>query len=134
MESKNLTIQEAADMLNVRRERIWKLIKDGVLSAEPSRLDGRRKLIPHEQIDALLLEEGYRPRRTAYRAKKDDPEPKPESIGSTTTPVLEERGSVLGCSNTPWPQSIGMVSDGTLPSSESEEYLRHTLHGVGDHA
>jgi len=130
LERKKLTVQEAADMLNVRRERIWKLMNDGVLSAEQSKLDGRQKLIPREQVDALLLEEGFRPRRMAHRAKKDIPEPKPESVGITTTPVLEERDSVAGYSSTPWPRSIGMVSDGTLPSSESEEYLRHVLHGT----
>lgn len=129
LERKKLTVQEAADMLNVRRERVWKLMMDGVLSTEPSKLDDRQKLIPREQIDALLLEEGYRPRRTVYRAKKDVPGPKPESVVNTTTAALEERDSVAGYSSTPWPQSIGMISDGTLSSSESEEYLRRTLHG-----
>jgi len=49
---------------------------------------------------------------------------------NTTTPAVEERGSVSGCSSTPWPQSIGMMSDDTLSSSESEEYLRHTVLGT----
>jgi excisionase family DNA binding protein len=115
MEKKNLTVQEAADMLNVRRERIWKLMNDGVLTAHPSRLDGRQKLIPREQVEALLLEEGYRPRRTVGRRIHDAPEP--------------EYGDGVRTATRPWPRSIGMVSDGMLSSSESEAYMREQLHG-----
>lgn len=67
--------------------------------------------------------------KAIHASRKDAPGPKPESVGNTTTPVREERGSVAGYSSTPCPQSIGMISDGTLSSSESEEYLRRTLHG-----
>src|SRR5438270_7038497 len=98
---KNLTVQETADVLNVRRERIWKLLAEGVLTAEPSKLDGRQKLIPREQVDALLREEGYRPRRTARRSASHATESEPS-------------GEVCAASR-PWPRSIGMVSDGTLP-------------------
>lgn len=102
-------------MLNVRRERIWKLMHDGVLSAESSKLDGRQKLIPREQVEALLLEEGYRPRRTARRSMPNTSRRDPEGVVDTIP--------------RPWPQSIGMVSDGTLPSSESEVYMRNHIHG-----
>jgi excisionase family DNA binding protein len=114
-EKQNLTVQEAADALNVRRERIWKLMNDGVLTAEPSKLDGRQKLIPREQIEELLLQEGYRPRRTVRR-----------KIPSAAQSDSED---AVGATSRPWPRSIGMVSDGTLPSSESEVYLRQQLHG-----
>lgn len=114
-ERKNLTIQETADMLNVRRERVWKLLGDGVLTARPSKLDGRQKLIPREQVDALLREEGYRPRRSSRRSA-----PRTSDAGqSSAVPTPPRR----------WPKTIGIVSDGSLPSSESEEYLREHLHG-----
>src|SRR5438270_611620 len=80
-EKKNLTVQEAADELNVRRERVWKLMADGVLTAERSKLDGRQKLIPREQVEQLLLEEGYRPRRTVRRASRDGDVPESGSLG-----------------------------------------------------
>jgi excisionase family DNA binding protein len=118
LEKKNLTVQEAADALNVRRERIWKLMADGVLTAEPSKLDGRQKLIPREQVDALLLEEGYRPRRTVRRSPSRQFE-------------AEVEGAVDAPSR-PWPKSIGMVSDGTLFSSDSEEYMRQQLRDEPD--
>ena len=115
MEKKNLTVQEAADMLNVRRERIWKLMNEGLLTAHPSKLDGRQKLIPREQVEALFLEEGSRPRRTVGRRIHGAPEP--------------ENADAVGTATRPWPRSIGMVSDGTLSSSASEAYMRERLHG-----
>jgi excisionase family DNA binding protein len=115
LEKKNLTVQEAADALNVRRERVWKLMADGVLTAEPSKLDGRQKLIPRAQVEALLLEEGYRPRRTVRRSMSR--ELRAESSGT-----VEAEARL-------WPKSIGMVSDGTVPSDQSETYMRQQLHG-----
>ena len=114
VEKKNLTVQEAADVLNVRRERIWKLLVDGVLTAVPSKLDGRRKLIPREQVERLLLEEGYRPRQADRRS--------PTSVRDSELSVPPQSAS------RPWPRSIGMVSDGTLSSDESEDYMRRHLH------
>jgi excisionase family DNA binding protein len=116
LEKEKLTVQEAATVLNVRRERIWKLISEGILIAEPSRVDGRRKVIPREQVEALLLEEGYRPRRTVQRRTPDAARQDPVEAVHTIA--------------RPWPQSIGMVSDGTLSSSESEKYLRK--HAISD--
>lgn len=92
----------------------WKLMHDGVLTAEPSKLDGRQKLIPREQVEALLQEEGYRPRRTV----------RPKAPGASGG-----HSEGVGTGSRPWPQSIGMVSDGTLPSSESETYMRKQIHG-----
>jgi excisionase family DNA binding protein len=114
-EEQNLTVEEAADVLNVRRERIWKLMNDGVLTAEPSKLDGRQRLIPREQVEGLLLQEGYRPRRAVQRRTPDESQ--------------SDSGDAIGATSCPWPRSIGMVSDGTLPGSESEVYLRKQLHG-----
>jgi excisionase family DNA binding protein len=114
VEKKKVTVQEAADMLNVRRERIWKLMADGVLTAEPSKLDGRQRLIPREQVEALLQEEGYRPRRT---------------VRPKVPKASQGQSEGVGTGSRPWPQSIGMVSDGTLPSSESETYMRKQIHG-----
>jgi excisionase family DNA binding protein len=56
--SEMVTVQEAAALLGVRRERVWQLIKRGALTATKSQLDGRYRLIPRTQIDQMLRYEG----------------------------------------------------------------------------
>lgn len=145
LEKKNLTVQEAADALNVRRERVWKLLSDGVLTAVPSKLDGRQKLIPREQVESLLLEEGYRPQRTARRARTRRPEHEPgNAVGAQESRLLEEsrpsyeareeeQRSPKGLIRTPGevnrggtrrlPRTVGAADDEAFQASESEAYM-----------
>src|SRR5689334_23315758 len=144
LEKKNLTIQEAADALNVRRERIWKLVTDGVLTAVPSKLDGRQKLIPREQVENLLLEEGYRPRRTARRMRTSESEPASESTRAGPRPSGGGHGAVIqvgqeegqrspesftgigdgnGEGRRRLPRTVGAADDDGFQASESENYM-----------
>jgi len=53
-----LSIREAAAFLGVSREKVARLIKQGVLPAERSLLDGRRKRIPRSALQEILKSEG----------------------------------------------------------------------------
>lgn len=103
MEEDNVTIQEAADILHVRSERIWELLRDGVLTAKTSNGDGRQQLIARDRIEGMLREH-------------DD-----------LAQASDTRGDTGGARRRPWPNSIGMIADGTIPSSGSEEYLRQGI-------
>lgn len=72
-----VTVTEAAAMLGVRKEKIARLTKQGVLTSRPSILDARRRLIPREQLDRLLRDEGRPPRRS----------PSPQTAGLYTGPM-----------------------------------------------
>ena len=61
-EADSVTVMEAAAMLGVRKEKIARLIKQGILTSRPSKLDARRKLIPRAQVENILAEEGRKPR------------------------------------------------------------------------
>jgi excisionase family DNA binding protein len=61
MEGDKVMVTEAAEMLGVTKEKVARLIKKGVLTAEPSLLDARRKLIPRVQVEAILAKEGHAP-------------------------------------------------------------------------
>jgi hypothetical protein len=47
------TMRQAAEMLGVSHAKIWQLVKDHVLPAEPNPLDRREKLIRVADIDRL---------------------------------------------------------------------------------
>jgi len=53
-----LSIQEAAALLGVSREKVARLIKEGLLPAEDSLLDKRRKRIPRSALQEILKREG----------------------------------------------------------------------------
>jgi excisionase family DNA binding protein len=53
-----LSIQEAAALLGVSREKVARLIKEGLLPAEDSLLDKRRKRIPRSALQDILKREG----------------------------------------------------------------------------
>ncbi len=46
-------VEEAAARLGVSRTKVWRLIKEGVLTTRVDVLDRRRKLIPLAEIDQL---------------------------------------------------------------------------------
>jgi excisionase family DNA binding protein len=69
VEGDKVMVTEAAEMLGVTKEKVARLIKKGVLTAEPSMLDARRKLIPRVQVEAILANEGHAP---AKRRKDGD--------------------------------------------------------------
>jgi len=53
MEDEYLSVQEAAEDLGVSRFTVWRLIRDGELTAYQSSVDRRRKLVRRVEIDAL---------------------------------------------------------------------------------
>ena len=63
-EEDSVTVTEAAVMLGVRKEKIARLIKQGIITCRPSKLDARRKLIPRTQVETILEEEGPAQNRT----------------------------------------------------------------------
>lgn len=63
MEPQFVDIQGAAALLGVPRKKVAGLVRDGVLVAEPSVLDKRRKLIRRSDLEALLAREGKVPVR-----------------------------------------------------------------------
>lgn len=67
-EPNEVTLQEAAELLGVRRERVWRLVRSGVLTARRSKLDRRVQLIPKSEIEQLVHEEAALLRRR--RGKK----------------------------------------------------------------
>lgn len=129
MEKKNLIVQEAADILHVRRERIWKLLRDGVLRARTNELDRRQKLIPRTLVEALLCDQGDLTQVIGRRGHAGSVESEPDHV-LDVAPGIERRREELERVNPnprPWPESIGMIADGTVPSSDSEEYLRRRV-------
>ncbi|MBV9281575.1 MAG: helix-turn-helix domain-containing protein, partial [Chloroflexi bacterium] len=223
----SVTVTEAAAMLGVRKEKVARLVKKGILTSRPSILDARCRLIPREQVERILAEEGRvataRGSSETYNAGPSDEEsnhmrgdgqapgsgqdpssarPRPRTAGIYTGPMkvhsdevedcLRERGPAAGqtrkatswlrpdetgeserspceteklpashvlfndpalksaeaedyvsaieerppgrtaqpgapdrgAGSRPYPRSIGIIADGTLPSNESEEYMR----------
>lgn len=49
-----VTMKEAQELLGVSNQKMWRLVRDGVLEAIRSPLDGRVKLIRRSDLDALL--------------------------------------------------------------------------------
>lgn len=115
-EKKNVSVQEAADMLNVRRERIWKLLTDGVLTAEPSKLDARQKLIPREQVERLLLEEGYRPRRTIRRINRGADVPESERVADAVIAAAGQTSELRDVKQDAAGPSSGLTGTGSDPT------------------
>jgi len=49
-----VTMKEAQRLLGVSNQKMWRLVRDGVLEAIRSPLDGRVKLIRRSDLDKLL--------------------------------------------------------------------------------
>jgi excisionase family DNA binding protein len=58
-----VTITEAATMLGVEKGKITRLVKAGVLTSRTSLLDTRRRLIPRNQVERIIAEEGAKSRK-----------------------------------------------------------------------
>jgi excisionase family DNA binding protein len=57
-----VTMREAAALLGISNTKIWRLVRDGVLTATINPLDRREKLIRREDIEQLQSS-GHRPHR-----------------------------------------------------------------------
>ncbi len=49
-----VTMTEAQEILGVSNFTIWRMVKDGTLTAYPSKIDRRKKLIRRDEVEALL--------------------------------------------------------------------------------
>ncbi len=84
----SVTVTEAAAMLGVRKEKIARLIKQGILTSRPSKLDARRRLIPRAQVEKILQEEGHNPPKKRTTTNRELPtRPRPRTAGMYTGPV-----------------------------------------------
>ena len=70
-------------MLGVRKEKVARLVKGGLLTSRPSRVDARKHLIPREQVEQLLAEEG--------RGSAPQSRPRPRIAGMVNDPTLQSR-------------------------------------------
>ncbi|GAC1400022.1 MAG: hypothetical protein NVSMB52_13620 [Chloroflexota bacterium] len=61
MDAQFLDIQAASALLGVPRKKVSSLVRLGILKAEPSVLDRRKKLIRRSDLEALLVREGRQP-------------------------------------------------------------------------
>jgi hypothetical protein len=106
-------VQQAADALQVPRRRVWQLIKQGKLHTEPNPLDRRSKLIPRGEIEELAQLPRAPKRRRAEEL---------DETASGVTPIQSDRDEITDA--VPWPQTVGIVSDGAVQSEDLEDYLR----------
>jgi hypothetical protein len=50
-----ITLTEARRILGVSRMKVWRLVKEGTLTAISNPLDKRQKLVQRLQVEALIL-------------------------------------------------------------------------------
>jgi excisionase family DNA binding protein len=65
MQEEFMTLEEAADLLQVSRFTLWRLLKEGKLPAYQSEADRRRKLVRREDVEALKRPRRVDPKRVA---------------------------------------------------------------------
>jgi len=53
-----VTVKEAAQLLGTTKEKVARLVRQGVLTSRPSVLDARRRLIPLAELERILEAEG----------------------------------------------------------------------------
>jgi len=58
MSDELVTMTEAAQLLGTTREKVARLVRQGVLTSRPSVLDARRRLIPRTEVEGILNSEG----------------------------------------------------------------------------
>lgn len=87
-EHDTVTVTEAARMLGTTNERIARLIKRGILTSRMGVLDRRRRLIPREEVERILREEGWKPpkRRTGIETAPES-RSRPRTFGMYTGPM-----------------------------------------------
>lgn len=49
-----ITLNEARALLGVSRMKIWRLVKEGTLTAIPNKLDKREKLVSKSEVLSLI--------------------------------------------------------------------------------
>jgi excisionase family DNA binding protein len=124
----SVTVTEAAAMLGVRKEKVARLVKKGILTSRPSILDARCRLIPREQVERILAEEGRAPVRRGSTG--------PDIAGPVNDPSSEGREGLRGLgssqdpsSTRPRPRTAGIYTGPMkVHSDEIEEYLREHWH------
>jgi excisionase family DNA binding protein len=100
MDSEMVTVKEAARILGTTKEKVARLVKQGILTSRPSTIDARRRLIPRIQVERILRGEG--------RLQSSSP----DMNGSELKPRA-------------WPRTAGMYSGPlAIDSDEVEDYLR----------
>jgi excisionase family DNA binding protein len=83
-----VTVTEAARMLGSTSDRITRLIKRGILTSRTSNLDRRRRLIPREQVEQILREEGNKLPKGRARPEKTTRETvPPRTTGMYAGPI-----------------------------------------------
>lgn len=68
-EERYVTVQEAAEQLGLSRATIWRLVKNGQLTATTDPVDQRAKQIPLTDISALLRRSAVYARRAAQKGR-----------------------------------------------------------------
>lgn len=117
-----VSVQEAAEILGVHRDRVARLLKEGVLSWKPNVLDRRQRLIPRHEVE-LVLAMGNRPAPSQDRGISG--RRATDAISTRGDESISDRPEESGFGGrSPWPRSIGMASNGSLPARESEVWLR----------
>jgi excisionase family DNA binding protein len=88
MEGDMVSVAEAARMLGTTKEKIARLVKQGILTSRPSLIDGRQRLIPRSQVEAILSREGRLPAPSEDGHQRPEGErPHPKSWGIYKGPV-----------------------------------------------
>lgn len=54
MPDEYLSLQEAAELMGVSRFKLWRLLKEGKLTAYQSERDRREKLVSRREVEALI--------------------------------------------------------------------------------
>ncbi len=54
MEKEYLSLGEAAELMNASRFKMWRLVRDGKLTAYESESDRRQKLVKRTDVEALM--------------------------------------------------------------------------------
>jgi excisionase family DNA binding protein len=121
VEQQYVSVQEAAEILGVHRERVGRLLREGVLTWKPNALDRRQRLIPRHEVEQLR-DTGNRPAPRHRKSTAEDAGNGLSAPGGTAKPAPESGAASVA--RPPRPRSIGMVSDGSLPARDSEAWLK----------
>jgi predicted DNA-binding transcriptional regulator AlpA len=73
-----VTMREAAAILGVSHAKMWQLVKEGVVSAEPNPLDRRQKLLRRADLETLKGEG-----RAHHRFASDGIAANPDAVPSS---------------------------------------------------
>jgi excisionase family DNA binding protein len=92
MEQDTLTVNEAAQLLGTTKEKIARLVRQGVLTSRVSVVDARRRLIPRAEVERILRDEA---RVGSSGVSAGTPSrPRPRTAGMYTGPLEIEADEV----------------------------------------